>query len=191
MPAMIATPRITEPTIARIDLDTYHGMIDAGIFTGRNIELLHGQLIEMPPEAPQHAHPIRKAAKRLRKLFSELAEVSEGHPVTLPHDGEPIPDIAIIKDFDYDDRHPGPSDIYLILEYSHSTLRYDLGDKCQAYALDGISEYWVVNLHAGTVTVHRDPAGQLYQDVSVHSTGAMLTCLAFPDVAIAIGDLLA
>ncbi|MEM8602957.1 MAG: Uma2 family endonuclease [Cyanobacteria bacterium P01_H01_bin.121] len=191
MLVMIATPRITEPTIDRIDLDTYHGMIDAGIFTGRNIELLNGQLIEMPPESPQHANSIRKAAKRLRKLLGEWAEVSEGHPITLPHDGEPIPDIAVIKDLNYGDCHPGPSDVYLIIEYSNSTLCYDLGDKREAYAFDGIPEYWVANLNPTTVTVHRDPAGELYQDVSAHSVGEILTCLAFPNTAIAIGDLLA
>jgi Uma2 family endonuclease len=190
MQTMIATSPISEPTIARIDLSTYHGMLNAGLLGDRNIELLNGQLFEMPPEGPLHADINRQVAQILRRLLPDCL-ISENHPITLPSDGEPSPDIAIVSNRRYGSGHPGPSDIYLIIEFSNSTLQYDLGDKRRAYAMDGIAEYWVVDINNQTVTVHRNPKGELYQNVSEHGIGKVLTAIAFPDIPIAVADLLA
>ncbi|MEM8605147.1 MAG: Uma2 family endonuclease, partial [Cyanobacteria bacterium P01_H01_bin.121] len=90
----------------------------------------------------------------------------------------------------YRDRHPGPDDIYLIVKFSHSTLAIDLGAKRQAYATDEVQDYWVVNLKAQNVTVHRNPANTLYQNVAVYEASDVLSLMAFPDIQIQVSDLL-
>ncbi len=52
--------------------------------------------------------------------------------------------------------HPYPEDIFWIIEFSHSTLSKDLGDKKDIYAEAGIAEYWVVNLKNSQLLVFRD-----------------------------------
>ncbi|MBV9468328.1 MAG: Uma2 family endonuclease [Abitibacteriaceae bacterium] len=70
-------------------------------------------------------------------------------------------------------------------------------DKASLYASAGIPEYWIINLAANQIEVHRRPAprpeqpfGFGYMDLSVHREPETITPLAKPDAAIAITDLL-
>ena len=42
--------------ISKWTIDEYHQMIDAGILCDRHVELLNGDIIEMPPEGKPPAH---------------------------------------------------------------------------------------------------------------------------------------
>ena len=55
-----------------------------------------------------------------------------------------------------------------MIEVSESTLRFDLGDKAELYAAAGISDYWVVDVAAHSIVVHRDPAAGRYRDVRTY-----------------------
>ena len=63
-------------------------------------------------------------------------------------DSEPEPDnvIAKLPLERYDNRHPYPKDIELLIEVSDTTLKYDLDTKQKIYALAKIKEYWVIDL---------------------------------------------
>lgn len=39
-------------TLMKWSLDGYHQLIDNGVLVNKNVELLDGELIEMPPEIP-------------------------------------------------------------------------------------------------------------------------------------------
>jgi Uma2 family endonuclease len=41
---------------AKLTLDQYHQMVDAGILADCRVELLNGELIEMSPEGESHAY---------------------------------------------------------------------------------------------------------------------------------------
>lgn len=43
-------------TTAKWTIDEYHHMIAAGILDDRRIELLKGEIVEMPPEGEPHAY---------------------------------------------------------------------------------------------------------------------------------------
>ena len=107
-------------------VEDYHQMVAAGILKNRRVELLSGEILEMAPEGPLHRFVNVTAAKYLRQILHELAEVYEAHPVTLPDpyqghsqapefdsgvpsDSEPEPDIAIVHK---------PDSRYLILTKS-------------------------------------------------------------------------
>ena len=53
-------------TIAKWTLDEYHRMIEVGLISGRQVELLNGEIVEMPPEGPEHAQLSTDAADYLR-----------------------------------------------------------------------------------------------------------------------------
>ena len=43
-------------TTVKWTVEDYHQMIAAGILANRSVELLQGEIAEMPPEGPEHAY---------------------------------------------------------------------------------------------------------------------------------------
>ena len=134
-------------TIAKWTVKDYHKMIESGILSDRNVELILGGIVEMSPEGPLHHFINLRVADYLRSLLGQQAVVSEAHPITLA-DSEPEPDIAIVRSPNtlYINHHPYPEDIYWLIEISDSTLTKDLGIKKKAYARASIAEYLVINI---------------------------------------------
>jgi Uma2 family endonuclease len=168
-------------------IDRYHQAIDSGVFDGQNLELLRGELVLMPPEGEPHVYFSDRAAQILRSRLAGKAQVREARPVTLPNGSEPQPDLAIIQPLDtvYLEHHPYPENIFWLIEYSYSTLAYDLGDKQIVYAQSAIPEYWVVNLRDLQLTVFQDPAPLGYQTV-IQLRDGKISPLAFPDISIEV-----
>ena len=82
---------------AKWSLQDYHRMIDTGLLDDRKVELLRGEIIEMSPEGVPHSFYCRETGEYLRQLLGDRARISEAHPITLPDNSEPEPDIAIVK----------------------------------------------------------------------------------------------
>ena len=59
----------------------------------------------------------------------------------------------------YRDRHPEPTEIGLLIEFSDSSLRVDRVGKGRIYARAGIPVYWVVNVPEKLVEVYTQPTG--------------------------------
>jgi Uma2 family endonuclease len=99
--------------IAKWTLHDYHQMINTGILNDRQVELLKGEIIEISPEGVPHSFYCRETGEYLRQLLGDRAEISEAHPITLPNNSEPEPDIAIVRTPAslYRDRHPQLDDI--------------------------------------------------------------------------------
>jgi Uma2 family endonuclease len=180
-------------TTAKWTLEQYHQMIDAGILDGQPVELLNGEIVEMPPEGEPHADGSTETRDYLIALLGERAQVREGHPITLPlSNSEPEPDLAIVerRTQGYRDHHPYPENIYWLIEFSNSSLSKDLNPKAKAYAVAGIAEYWVVNLKAMELIVMRSPSQGVYQS-TVTLTQGEINPLAFPDVVVSVQRMLA
>ena len=170
---------------AKWSLQDYHQMIDIGLLDDRKVELLRGEIIEMSPEGVPHSFYCRQTGEYLRQLLIDRAIISEAHPITLPNNSEPEPDIAIIQmpAVLYRDRHPHVSDIFWLIEVSNSTLIKDLGMKKDIYAKAGISEYWVMNLQESVLIVFRNLTESGYQSENRFDSGT-ISPLAFPDLSI-------
>ena len=175
---------------AKWSLDDYHQMIESGLLAERSLELINGEIIEMSPEGVSHSFYCRGTAKYLRLLLGNRAEVSEAHPITLPNDSEPEPDIAIVRTPDtlYQTRHPFPEDIFWLIEIANSTLAKDLGVKRELYARAGIPEYWVMNLQTLELVVFRDLSDNEYRS-EVCFTSGEISPLAFPNLSIDVSRL--
>lgn len=178
---------------AKWSLSDYHAIVETGLLDDRKVELVRGEIIEMSPEGAPHSSYCSEIGEYLRRLLGDRAKVREAHPITLPNDSEPEPDIAIVRTRStlYRDRHPYPEDIFWLIEIANSTLAKDLSFKKDLYADAGISEYWVLNLQALTLVVFRDLNSAGYQSETSFTSGEILSPVAFPDLAIDVQQLLA
>jgi Uma2 family endonuclease len=53
-----------------------------------------------------------------------------------------------------------------------------------------VPDYWVIDLVARELVVHRDPAGDRYREIRTVGATARIELLRFPDVAISVSDIL-
>ena len=102
------------------------------------------------------------------------------------------PDITLLRpraDF-YSSAHPGAADVLLLIEVADATLRLDGRVKIPLYARSGIVEAWLLDLMTERVEVFREPSGGRYRESARVARGSSLTPLAFPDLALAVDELL-
>jgi Uma2 family endonuclease len=190
----IPDPPPDEPVRIRpITVDEYHRMLEAGILYEREpVELLDGQLIAVPPEGPLHSSVVSDLMHDFVLRFGSRAIVRAGNPVTLPPVSEPQPDLALVRrrGTGYSEAHPEPEDVLLVVEVSHSSLRYDRREKLAAYARAGILEVWIVDLVHRAVEVYSEPAEAGYGITRVAGRDDTLAPRAFPDDAIPVASFL-
>ena len=177
---------------AKWSLQNYHQMIETGLLDERKVELVRGEIIEMSPEGAPHSYYCDEISEYLRRILGDRAKVREAHPITLPNNSEPEPDIAIVRNRPtlYRDQHPHPEDIFWLIEIANSSLAKDIGVKKDLYGDAGIAEYWVINLSESVLIVFRNWTTSGYQSTSSFTTGS-ITPLAFPELLIDIQQLLA
>ena len=170
-------------------VDEYHRLAEAGVLTEDDrVELLDGRIITMSPIGSAHLHCVN----RLNRLFTTRiyqqdpppALVSVQNPVRLSPQSEPEPDVVLLRPDAPQDRTPIPDDVLLVVEVADTTLAYDRTVKQKHYAAAGISEYWIVDLNAATVIVHRNPGVGGYGSVVTHDAEAALTVEALPDLSV-------
>ncbi|NET37459.1 MAG: Uma2 family endonuclease [Cyanothece sp. SIO1E1] len=188
---MVQAPNKIPNTPARWSLERYHAAVNAGIFEGWSVELLNGVIVDMSPEGPLHSSDICDVDDYLRTLVPrELGRFRLGNPLTLKY-SEPEPDIAIVKPGSYREQHPGLKDVLLVIEFSNSSLARDTtGDKYQTYALEGIPDYWVLNLKDRCLRVNRQPdsAGMRYLEQFDLTSGTLKPLLL--DIQVDVAQLL-
>ena len=177
-------------TLAKWTIDEYHLMIESGLLDNRSVELIKGEIVEMPPEGEAHAYFSSEAEEYLRILLADRATVRSAKPITLPDDSEPEPDLAIVQKLgrEYLAHHPYPENIFWLIEYSNSSLNKDLEIKTKIYAQVGIAEYWVVNLRKRQLIVFTQPQDGEYAAKSTYSQGTVYPT-AFPELAIAVNSI--
>jgi Uma2 family endonuclease len=78
----------------------------------------------------------------------------------------------------------------LLVEVMETSAPFDRGKKPRSYARAGIVEVWLVDLKRETVEVYRQPEGDEYTDRRVLGRGQSVSCLAFPDLELAVIDIL-
>ncbi len=136
-------------------------MAGPGIFHEDNrLELLQGEIVEIPPIAPGHASGVNRLMNSFLPLQSEgKAIISVQNPIRLDEHSEPQPDLALLKsrpDF-YGREHPGPQDVFLVVELMDNSTSYDGVANVPLYARFGIPETWLVEVEQGLIEVYRVP----------------------------------
>ena len=85
--------------------------------------------------------------------------------------------------------NPGPSDLLLVVEVAATTQVYDLGAKAALYAKAGIVDYWVLDLVAMRIVVHREPMGERYESIIAYGADEPVAPLAATGSAVCLRDL--
>ena len=177
----------------KLTVDDYYRMGDAGIL-GENdrVELIGGEIIDMAAIGVGHASVVTRITMALMRACSDRALVRVQNPVRLDEFNEPQPDFAVVKpraDF-YATRHPGPSDIFLLVEVADTSLRYDRAVKLPMYARAGIPEVWIVDLQRRALELFTLPSVDGFTQDSMRRDGEILRLAAAPDIVVRVDQLL-
>lgn len=165
-------------------------MVEAGILDEKaRVELIEGELIEVPPESLPHIRTRRWLTQYfIRRLEEGVWEVNPDAPAVLEPYSAPEPDIYIFPSRLHD-RDVTGADIVLAIEVSVSSLDWDLRRKGPIYARHGVQEYWVVDVEGRRLLIHRNPSADGYLEVTEVGIGGAASPLAFPVLSVKVGDL--
>jgi Uma2 family endonuclease len=191
---MLKSARDMETTVKAhaITVAEFDRMVEAGVYGPKDrIELIDGQLIDVPPQGPPHMGTLTRFELHFR-AFGARALVRGQGPLPIGVDSQPEPDIALVRwnDRFYVDAHPTVVDTYAVVEISYTSLQFDRGIKRRLYGAAGIPEYWIVDLVAGAIEVYREPHELGYGSPTVFHRGQTVSFAAFPDVVFAVDELL-
>ena len=172
-------------------VEELHRMEDAGLFQDERVELVNGEILLMPTGSRHQARVDRLTALFTRSLGGRVIARIQG-PLLVDHYNLPEPDVMLLKlrgDY-YEEKHPGSADVLLLIEVVDSALERDLEVKLAVYAISGIQEYWIENVHQDVVLVFRDPSGDAYRDCRTLHRGETISPAAFPEFTITIEEIL-
>ena len=166
-------------------------MVKAGVMQeDENVELIEGELVVMA--AKKNDHEIAKSAL-LEWLVKGKADDQRVGVETTLYLAELLfvePDLMLYP------RALKPQDlsgeaITLLIEVSDDSLSRDLSLKAAIYADHGVRDYWVVDVEARRVIVHRDPTDEGYRSVRTFEADAEVAALLAPALAMRLAELLA
>jgi Uma2 family endonuclease len=188
---------LVEPRVHRWTRSEYYKMAEVGLFDGKHVELLEGQVIEMSPMGSRHRTAVILAGDALRQVFRQGYFVSTQCPLDFSEITEPEPDVAVIAGQvrDYAEAHPTTA--VLIVEVADTSLTYDRTTKASLYAKAGMVEYWILNLVDRQLEVHRTPVADAtqpygfgYAAITIRMATEVVTPLTMPQAAIAVAEVL-
>lgn len=150
--ATVVAARPSETGPMRWTRPEYQAAHEAGVFAGRRVQLIDGEIIEMAAMKMPHALALESVRDALLSRLPAGGHLHQQVPITLwtsgPIDGDPEPDGLVL---DADNRP------LLVVEISDSTLPIDLGPKAVFYARVKVPDYWVLDLTRGRLHVHTGP----------------------------------
>ncbi|HYN77560.1 MAG TPA: Uma2 family endonuclease [Lamprocystis sp. (in: g-proteobacteria)] len=173
----------------RYTVEDYYRMGEVGILApDARVELIDGEVIEMPPIGAPHASVVTDLQNALIAAVRGQALVRVQNPIHLGRHDEPQPDIALVKPpaSKYRKRHPVPADILLLIEVADSSLRYDRDVKGLLYAQAGIPEVWLLDIKARVIRRYRAPSPAGYRE---SDTPGDLTAVPIPGLESMVLDL--
>ena len=181
---LVATERVRP--LRRVEYDR---LVEEGFFgEDEKIELLEGVIVQMTPQGIGHAAAIERLTHLLVLALAPRARVRVQLPYAASDISEPEPDLAVVPPGQPEDSHPDRA--LLLIEVADSSLAKDRRVKTRIYAAAGVPEYWVVDVAGRTIEVRSDPGEDAYRRIRVARAGETIRLQAFPDVEIAVSDIL-
>jgi Uma2 family endonuclease len=167
----------------------YEQLFEAGLLTKDDrVELLRGFMVRMSPIGAPHAATVNRLTELFVLAVNKRATVSVQNPLAALDDSEPQPDLMVLPRGDYDGAHP--TNAFLVVEVSDSSLKKDRGVKLGIYAEAGVPEYWIVNLKNRRIERYTEPEGVEYREIHHFEIGESLAPLHFPDFVLAVADVI-
>jgi Uma2 family endonuclease len=177
----------------RFTVDDFYRMGEVGILPPEaRVELIDGEVIKLAPIGSHHNGSVIGLDEIFRESLGRRVTVSIQGPLELERHWNPQPDVLILKRREdrYRRANPTDADVLLLIEVADTTLIYDRDTKGPRYAQAGIIEYWIVDLTGDRLLVYRDPRDGVYQSVQALTREDTVQPLAFPELTIAVADIL-
>jgi Uma2 family endonuclease len=177
---------LAEPQTHRWTLERYLEVAESGVLSNEKIELIDGEIIDMPPQHEPHALAVARTIRVLMELFPEPFYVKSQSTYRLSGWSAPEPDVMLLPEMKDEGRalHDLP---LVVIEVAESTLRYDRVKKGSLYASRGIQDYWIINIPDDRVEVYRAPVkdpqssfGWRYEEMHALKREDKLELLAAP-----------
>ncbi len=165
----------------------YHKLGELGFFEDERVELLFGLVIPMSPLDPSHVTSSYLVRRTLEVKLAGRAHVFENVPFAASDISEPQPDILVTPEVSWKEH---ATKAILVVEIARSSIRRDKGPKSLVYGLADVDEYWIVNHVDEVVEVYRDRHEGEWRTKQTFSRGQHIAMLAFPDVTLAVDDIL-
>jgi Uma2 family endonuclease len=168
-------------SLRRFSVEEYHALMRAGVLKEQErVELLEGWIVEKMTHNPLHDVVVDRVQETIRDRVSRDWRVRV-QSATTTTDSEPEPDVVVARGpaERYLQRHPGASDIALLVEVADTSLSRDR-HKARIYAREGIAVYWIVNLQDSLVEVYTDPSGAAEPEPRYRRTDRYTTADSVP-----------
>jgi Uma2 family endonuclease len=168
--------------------DVFEMMRIGALDPDAKVELIDGEVIEMAPEGVPHVRAKMQLAMSFMSRAGDAVRVIVDSTLRLSSTSAPDPDLYL-----YDAALPLDSldggSVGLVIEVSGASLARDLSMKATLYARHGVRDYWVVDVAARKIIVHRDPRDGAYGSVFAALADEAVAPLAFPDLPLRLSDL--
>lgn len=189
-------PTSDGPHRPRFTREQYLRMWEAGVFDGMRVQLIGGEIIEMPAQSNKHFGTIDRVRRILEKVFGAGYWVRAQGTLDLDPKGMPDPDIAVVLGDPDNPTDENPKAALLIVEVSDSRLSFDRTIKASLYAATGVRDYWIVNVQDRQLEIRRDPQpdstqefGYGYASLTTLKPGDTATPLATPNGVVPVDRL--
>jgi len=177
--------------------DEYLQMSEKEWFQACKVELIGGEVFEMPAMYDKHLAGITLTADALTQAFGAGYWVRNQGSLDLSPHGVVDPDVAVIKGSPRGAGRSIPTTALLVVEVSESTLSTDRTLKCSLYPTGVIADYWIVNLVQRQLEVFRKPVsdttqpfGWEYADRMILDARGFVAPLVLPQARVAVDELL-
>lgn len=171
----------------------YQRMGEVGILNEDDrVELIEGEIVRMPPIGKGHARSVDSTAELRITRLGGRARVRIQGPVDIGPRCEFQPDLAVLRREPEraDAEHPGPDDLFLLIEVADASLERDREVKLPIYGRAAVREVWIVNLRSAVIEVYRRPVGGAFLEVLTVGRGQRVAASAFPDISFSVDELL-
>lgn len=178
----------------RLTVHEYYRMAEVGLLApDARVELIEGEIIDMPPSGTPHAGILGRLNRLLMTAAGTRVAVRVQLPLRLDEYSEPEPDFAVLKwrEDEYTAAHPTASDTLLVIEVSQSSLRYDRKRKQPLYARHGIPEVWIVDVVNLRLHTFDSPQHGRYANSSTTPQPGVVGLEAMPELKVDLTGLFA
>jgi Uma2 family endonuclease len=174
----------------RLRVHDYHRMGEAGILTeDDHVELIDGDLIEMPPIGSRHAECVDRLNAMLSEQLHGKYRIRVQNPLELGEYGEPEPDLVIVENRSYAEAHPQAKDVRLLIEVADSSATYDRDIKLPFYARYRIHEVWLIEIQTQSVEIYREPTGEGYRHLLRPARHEVISGVWLPELKVPLAEL--
>lgn len=192
----MATAMATPVTLQRrlFTVVEYARMLTAGILSEDDrVELIDGEVRVMSPIGPLHAAMVDRLNRLIVLLCANSTIVRVQSAIQLNDYTEPQPDIAVLQPRDdfYAQAHPLAVAVLLVIEVADTSINYDREEKLPRYAMSGIPEAWLIDVHQQVVEQYTQPRNGKYRNKLALERGDTLSAQSVSGLRLAIDDLFA